>query len=168
LEAENIVTAKNQHRGRRSWCRNFVLAVLVILLAPAAAMAAERTEIESSLPPKQSAKIQKKWGLEVIAIRLSAAGSMVDFRYRVVDPDKAAFMTDRNVKAYLVDQATGRVLEVPTTAKIGPLRQTTPYEKPEERRIYFMLFGNPGRAIQSGNKVTLAIGDVRIKNLVVQ
>lgn len=138
------------------------------MLALSGATAAERTEIESPLPPKQSAKIQKKWGLEIVAVRLSAAGGMVDFRYRVVDPEKAAFLTDRNLKAYLLDQASGRALEVPTTAKIGPLRQTTPYEKPEEGRIYFMLFGNPGKLIQSGSKVTLAIGDVKIKNIPVQ
>ena len=159
-----IVTAK-QIRGRRLLWGTLALAILV---ASSGAMAAERTVLDPPLPPKQSAKIQKKWGMEVVAIRLSAGGSMIDFRYRVVDPDKAAFLTDRNLAAYLVDQESGRALEIPTTAKVGPLRQTTPNAKPEEGRVYFMLFGNPGRSIQSGSKMTLAIGDVKIKNLVVQ
>ena len=159
-----IVTAK-QIRGRRLLWGTLALAALVMSCGT---MAAERTVLDPPLPPKQSAKIQKKWGMEVVAIRLSAGGSMIDFRYRVVDPDKAAFLTDRNLAAYLVDQESGRALEIPTTAKVGPLRQTTPNDKPEEGRVYFMLFGNPGKSIQSGSKMTLAIGDVKIKNLVVQ
>ena len=142
------------------------LLVCGALAFPAGASTA--TKETDPLPPKRSAKVQKKWGIEIVAVRTSAAGRMIDFRYRVMDSDKAAFLTDRNLKAYLVDEESGLVLSVPNTAKLGPLRQTTPYTHPDPGRIYFMLFGNTGRVVHSGSKVTLAVGDVRIKNLVVQ
>ena len=46
-------------------------------------------------------------------------------------------------------------LEVPRPAKTGPLRPTNP---PEEGRIYFMLFSNPG-VVKAGDEVTVQIGD---------
>ena len=108
--------------------------------------------------------LEDRWGIQIKGIRLSAAGYMLDFRYRVVDPEKAGPLFKRQIKPYLVDQANGAKFIVPTTAKLGPIRNSN---KPQSGRTYFMFFANPGRYVKAGNKVTVVIGDFRAEDLVV-
>lgn len=103
-------------------------------------------------------------GIEVEGIRLSAAGYMLDFRYRVLDPVKAAPLLDRKIQPYLLDEASGARLAVPDAPKVGRLR-TTSRNKVIPGRNYYILFANPGRYLQAGSKVTLVAGDVRISDL---
>lgn len=109
--------------------------------------------------------IEEKWGVKVLSIRLSAGGFMLDFRYRVIDPKKAAYLTDQNIKPYLVDEASGTKCYVPSYPKTGSLRAKG---NPEAGRTYFMLFANPRGAVKKGNKVTVVIGDLKIENLTVE
>lgn len=111
------------------------------------------------------AGLAEKWGIEITSIRMTAAGHMIDFRYRVLDPEKAESLFLRKNKPYLIDQKTEKVLSVPTTAKIGPLRASN---KPQKGRIYWMFFGNGGGLIHSGSNVTVVIGEFRVEDLVVQ
>ena len=108
----------------------------------------------------------RKWGIETLGVNLSAAGYMLDFRYRVTDPEKARLLMDGGAKPYLVDQATGARMRVPSPPKIGPLRQKP--RKPIAGRTYFVLFANPGRYIKAGNKVTVVMGDCQLENLFVE
>lgn len=134
----------------------FVLWALFVFSGCAAVDTAEKdTELE----------LAEKWGVEITGVRLAAAGHMIDFRYRVLEPDKAMPLLSRDSKAYLIDQKSEKVLSVPSTAKVGPLRTTG---KPEKGRIYWMFFGNTPGFIQSGSKVTVVIGDFRVEDLVVQ
>lgn len=110
--------------------------------------------------------LEKDWGLEVIALRRSAGGYMLDFRYRIVDREKALDIVEGRMKPFIVDEARKLLLQVPTAEKVGALRQT--HVSPRPDFIYFMMFGNPGKAIQAGDKVSLVIGDVRIDNVVVE
>ncbi len=112
-----------------------------------------------------SVDIEEKWGIQIIGLRLTAAGRMLDLRYKVIDPEKAAFMLDRKVKAHLIDQKTNVAFGVKDVPKIGKLRQNTP--TPKASRIYFMLFSNPGM-IQADSRVTLIVGDLRAENLIVE
>ncbi len=109
--------------------------------------------------------LQETWGIEVTQLHLSAAGHMVDFRYRVLDAQKAETLFVRANKPYLIDQKSEKLLSVPSMGKIGPLRTSN---MPQEDRIYWMFFGNHGGLVQSGDKVTVVIGDFRAENLVVQ
>ena len=96
---------------------------------------------------------EEQWGVEITSMRVSAAGHMIDFRYRILDSEKSAPLFERQTKPYLLDQATGKVLEVPRTAKLGPLRPSN--VTPAEGRIYSMMFGNTGGLVQPGSKVTV-------------
>jgi hypothetical protein len=108
--------------------------------------------------------IEKKWGIRPLSIRLSAAGSLLDYRFMVIDPDKAVALMKRGDKAFLIDQASGVKLPVPRT-KVGPLRQTG--TKPKAGKVYPILFSNTGKVIRSGSKVTLVIGNFRMENIVI-
>ncbi|MBI5557639.1 MAG: hypothetical protein HY885_08375 [Deltaproteobacteria bacterium] len=126
-----------------------------------------------SPPPQETrasdayAGLEEQWGIRPETLRLSAEGAMLDFRYRVTDPIKAVKITsDHKLKIYLEDQASGVKLAVPTTPKIGALRQTT--GEPQAGKIYFCLFANSGSHVKAGSKVTVVMGDFRAENLVVE
>jgi hypothetical protein len=108
--------------------------------------------------------IEKKWGVQIVGIRQTAAGHMLDFRYRVVDSQKAAPLFVRQIQPYLIDQASGKSLIVPNMAKVGPLRSSN---QPQQGRTYWMFFGNPG-LVKAGDKVSVVIGDFKVENLTVE
>ena len=110
----------------------------------------------------QKKALSEKWGIELLAMRNTAAGHMVDFRYRVLDAEKADPLFKRQTKPYLIHQASGKVLAVPNTAKLGSLRNSN---TPQEGRTYWMFFGNHHGIVQSGDKVTVAIGDFKVADI---
>jgi len=90
---------------------------------------------------------------------------MLDFRYRVVDAKKAAPLFDRTTKPYLIHQSTGAKFMVPNPPKTGPLRTSN---EPQQGRVYWMFFGNPGGFVKSGDKVTIIIGGFKADGLIVE
>ena len=101
---------------------------------------------------------EKNYGIKILSLRPTAGGQMLDLRFQVVDPEKARAVLDKNKKAYLLDEKTGKTLPVPVT-KAGSMRQTT--LKPNAGRIYFILFSNSKRTVREGGSVSLVIGDFR-------
>lgn len=118
----------------------------------------------ASLQAEQLAKIEENWGVQIVSLRRTAGGHMLDFRYKVINPEKAAPLFVRQTKPYLIHQDSGKSLAVPNMAKVGPLRTSDP---PKEGRIYWMFFGNPG-LVQAGDKVSVVIGDFKVENLIVK
>jgi hypothetical protein len=113
-------------------------------------------------------QLEATYGIKVEGLRLSAAGSMLDFRYRVVDASKASAMLDGRIQPYLFDAARGAKLGVPDTPVLGRIRQTARNNKILTNRTYFIMFGNPAKVLQSGDKVTLLLGSVKVSDLTVQ
>lgn len=109
--------------------------------------------------------LSQQWGVQVVALRASAAGYLLDFRYRVTDADKAAPLLKQEAKAYLLVEKNGAQLYVPTASRVGPLRQSA--TKVYVDRNYFVLFANPGKLVQPGDLVTVVIGDFKVEHLAV-
>jgi hypothetical protein len=108
---------------------------------------------------------KRNWGVEIIGVRPASSGYMLVLRYRMLDPERAKILNDRKTKAYLIDEATGIVLAVPTMENVGELR---PGATPEANRTYFMVFGNPGKLVRAGSRVSLVAGSFRADGLVVE
>jgi len=106
-----------------------------------------------------------EWGVEIESVRLTAAEYMIDFRYKVLDAEKALPILDRTIKPHLIVERTGVKLQVPISAKLGPLRQAT--TTPIDGRIYFTFFANPSRHVVVGDTVTVVVGDFVVENLTV-
>lgn len=138
-------------------------AVLQAVFVAAGVMGFGCSSTTGEAPPTTAEKVavveeptlEEQWGVEVVALRLTGANYMLDFRYKVTDPDKAAELFERGNKPMLIHNESGAKLEVPRPAKTGPLRPTNP---PEAGRNYFILFSNPG-VVQPGDEVTVTIGD---------
>jgi hypothetical protein len=105
-------------------------------------------------------------GIRVESLRLTAADYMLDLRFRVTDPERAAPFFSRKTELQLVDPVSGARLAVPNTPKLGKLRQVARKDMPD--RSYFVLFANPGRYLKAGSQVTLVAGDTRIAQLTVE
>jgi hypothetical protein len=90
---------------------------------------------------------------------------MLDFRYRVLNPERASDLMQKQTKPYLIHQKTGEKMPVPRT-RLGPLRQTG--VKPIADRNYAILFANSNKIVKPGDKVTVVIGKFRAEDLVVE
>jgi hypothetical protein len=114
---------------------------------------------------ERAVDLEQQWGIEITSVRLTAGDHMIDYRYRVLDSDKATDLFKRQIKPYLIHQKTGKVLAVPETAKLGPLRNSN---IPQDGKIYWMFFGNAESLVKADDRVTIVIGEFRVEDLVVQ
>jgi hypothetical protein len=112
-----------------------------------------------------STYLKRTWGVDVVGVRLLSSDWMLEFKYRVLDPDKAAPLLDQHVKPYLVDDVSGARLAVPAMENVGELRQHT---TPDANRNYFMIFGNADKIVPRGGHVSVVIGQFQASGLPVQ
>ena len=108
----------------------------------------------------------RRYGVDQMQVRYTASGESLEFRYRVLDPDKAAILSDKRARPYLIDEQSGVKLEVPVMEKVGALRQTT--DAPEAGREYWMLFMNRGKLVRPGHRVDVEVGPFHVRGLTVQ
>jgi hypothetical protein len=112
-----------------------------------------------------AAGLEERWGIRIEGMYLTAGGYMLDFRYTVIDPAKAAPLFDRKTKPLLKDEKTGAVMAVPVPPKTGALRSSN---DPKAGRTYFMFFANPGGFVHRYNPVTVTIGEFSVSSLTVK
>src|SRR3990172_7542680 len=79
--------------------------ILLFITLTGCATTHEGKIIETAAPQAIDTTIEEKWGVRVLSIRQSAEGYMLDFRYRVIDAEKAAPLFDRKIKPHLIDEA---------------------------------------------------------------
>jgi len=149
-------------------CCRFVASLLTLALVVACA---NTTQTGPVLDTKSAmaGRLVDKLGIKVSGLRLSSAGYMLDFRYRVIDPEKAAPLMDFKVKPFMLVESTGARLDVPDTPKLGLLRQ-----RPRNNSVavkdhdYFIMFSNLGRRLKPGDEVSIVVGDTVIEHLNIQ
>lgn len=115
--------------------------------------------------PREKTFLKRRWGVEVMSVRQTAAGYMLEFRYRVLDAEKAKPLFERKTKPVLTHAESGARLIVPTPAKTGALRNSNP---PLAGHTYWMFFANPGRLVKPGEHVNVEIGEFHADGLVVR
>lgn len=146
--------------------RSSLIFCLILFVFQAYAIGAQGTN-----PRKEETEethlqsIEERWGIKVVGIRLTANQYMLDFRYHVIDSQKAADLIQKQTKPYLIHQKSGTKMPVPRT-RLGPLRQTG--VKPIADRNYIIMFSNAGKLASRGDKVTVVIGDFKVEDIVVE
>ncbi len=105
------------------------------------------------------------WGIEIIGIRRTAAGNLLDFRYKITEPERVLPLLKRQVRPYLIEQVSQAKLGIPNLPKVGRLRSGS---NPSINQTYYMLFTNPNGFVKAGDKVSVVMGDFRAENIIVQ
>ena len=120
-----------------------------------------------NISPKKAKELADNWGVELLGMRLTAAGMMLDFRFRVMDADKALPLFDHRIKPHIVAERSKIKLPVPMAAKVGAFRTTNRGKNIKADKTYYMIFGNPDRHVKAGEQVTVVIGDFKVEHLMV-
>jgi hypothetical protein len=147
-------------------------ACLLVCASGAQADAPQPKSAQSSAAPRGVPRSQRgemwyarRFGVDQMRVHYTASGASVEFRYRVVDPDKAAVLSDKHATPYMLDEQTGIRLLVPVMEQIGALRQTV---TPEQGREYWLLFANAGKVVKPGQRVDVSIGSFHVRGLTVE
>ena len=138
---------------------------LILGLALFAIACSTENKIDKARANKVAAQLEDRWGIRAKVIRVTAAGYMLDFRYRVTDSQKASALMDGQLKPHCIHVPSGKKLPVPVT-KLGPMRAKA--TQPEENRNYAIIFHNTKGLVKKGDSVYVVIGDYRSQELVVQ
>ena len=148
---------------RRRW-----LVVVLVLLLVVAGLAARglwperKADIRSGTTLVTADGLAARYGIKVSMIAVVAAGGLIEFRYQVVDPDKAdPLRHDVGLLPAMVVEDSGVTLAL----------SSTPGHHSSETTLggtYFILFPNARNAIRRGSLVTVVIGEVRLEHIVAQ
>ncbi len=128
---------------------------------------AQKVSAPSPIDADLSKKITEEWGIEIISLNLTAAGYMIDFRFKVLDVEKSRIFFDSRIQPYLHVEKSNAKLPVPMAAKVGAFRPTNRGKNIKPDKIYYMVFGNPDSHVKSGEKVTMVIGDFKAEHMTV-
>ena len=120
-----------------------------------------------NISAEEAQELADKWGVELLGMRLTTAGYMLDFRFRVMDADKALPLFDHRIKPHIVADRSNIKLPVPMSTKVGAFRPTNRGKNIKADKTYYMIFGNPDRHVKAGEKVTVVIGDFKVEHLMV-
>jgi hypothetical protein len=156
-------------KGFKRWFSITMYAVFFCILGTA--VAEDKVEnkdaaaVDVKTHPRQKTYMKRQWGVEVLWVRLTAAGNMLEFRYKVLDAEKAKPLFNRQTKPVLIHEKSGSKMMVPTPGKVGALRNSN---TPKAGTTYWMFFANPWRYIKPGDQVSIQIGDYLQQHLIVQ
>lgn len=141
----------------------------VAVAGPTLAQHAHQTTVPfttHSVTEIQRQAVEERYGVSILGVRMTAAGHMLDFRYRVLDTAKAGRLVRPKMGLALIDQATKVEMAVPTMEKVGSLKQTRSHLFPD--RTYSVLFSNRGSIVRVGSKVSIHFGDLILDDLIVE
>ena len=139
--------------------------VAVLLLGGFAAKAwwpEPKTDVREGTTVVDADGMAARYGIDVTLVGTSAAGGLVDFRYQVVDPDKAnPLVHDVDLLPKIIVEETGATLGL----------ASLPHNHGVDLELggqYFFLLANANNALRPGTLVTVVIGDARLEHIVVQ
>ena len=167
-EAQDPVPAKPGPAGvtprrrvrRRTWLAA-IAGVLVLPVAVAAGLSwtAATTDIFQTKAADarvvSASEFEAQYGIRVNLVAVSARGGMIDLRFTVTDRSKAEYLLhDAETEPALFVESSGAVIRAPT----GMRHKVTILDGGS----YFILYANPGGAIQSGTPVSVVVNDIRL------
>jgi hypothetical protein len=164
-----------QHTSSRIILR--VLAIgLAIMVIPAIlliteARSDEARRVESpvylSAVPAQPVRfaamqeLEERYGVRITLIGVTAAGGMVDFRFKVLDQEKARVLTkEHDLMPVLSVQNTDTRLAMPG----GGMHSMTL----QNGKVYYLLFGNSKGTVKPGTPISVAFGEMQLKPILAQ
>ncbi|MEZ4621618.1 MAG: hypothetical protein R2867_39800 [Caldilineaceae bacterium] len=125
-------------------------------VATTAETAATATSIISA------ATLEERFGVRVTLIAVTAAGGIVDLRYRVLDKNKAEFLLgDPSNTPKLISDERGITL-------LPPGHATKHGTRLENDTSYYTFYPNTQTAVEPGMPVSVVFGSVQLEPIVAQ
>ncbi|MEP7034157.1 MAG: hypothetical protein ABI934_01130 [Actinomycetota bacterium] len=148
---------------RRRWV---TFALVALLLAGTGAARAwlpdQKADVRAGTTLVTAEGMAARYGIDVNLIGVSAAGGLVEFRYQVVDPDKAdAMVHDTKLFPIVVVEDSGATMAIPRPHQHAGAGA-------ELGATAFFMFANAHNAIHKGSLLTLVMGDARLEHIVAQ
>ena len=159
------VAPRTPSPGVRGLMRRQLLAPLLTAVVVGGFLVAHDSrgaEAPTVYPPvPHNPTVELRYGIRVSQIAVTAAGGMVDVRYIALDPDRAvAFGHTRSTFPVLVDERTGRTL--------GGLAMSMFPHHMQAGRQYYLLYRNDGGTVRTGDKVSVKMGSLWLRHVVVR
>ena len=108
-------------------------------------------------------ELEEKYGLRVSLLGATAMNSIVDFRMKVLDAEKAGEILSSDHHDELGLMVNGDESDIITAAHMS--RHGTILK---DGNLYITFFPNPGNQIQSGTPVSVVFGELRLEPIVAQ
>lgn len=99
--------------------------------------------------------MKQAWGVEPIHARVTANGYMIEFRYKVLDPEKALILSDRKDFPYMVSLKSRAKLSVPYFPTVGYVKSNRGFL--HKGRNYSAIFSNENRHMLRGDQVKIQV-----------
>jgi hypothetical protein len=97
-------------------------------------------------------------GVRIVQVSMTGGGGLVDVRFRVVDPDRAASIHDPATPPALVEEPNGLV--------INQLLMSHAHASSYKPNVtYYLIFENPGNLLHRGARVSVLLGDAQVENV---
>ena len=100
-------------------------------------------------------------GVKIVYVAVTGDGGLIDLRFQVIDPEKANAIHDEDNPPTLVDEATGLVVNSLLMGHAHSGLYTA-------GQTYYLIFENPGNIVQSGNQVSVLLGNAEVDHVVVK
>jgi hypothetical protein len=133
-----------------------LIAVLIALAGWFAWQALRGVQLPGT--PASAETIEAKWGIRIQHIGVSADGGLIDFRYVVLDPDKAAPLASVENRPRLFVESTG--------ALVDSLMHPPHSHEPTAGQSHYLLYNNTHGAIRRGTSVSVLLGDLRLEHII--
>lgn len=131
-------------------------------LPTAPAAAARPAPVDDTVATRSAKRFTAITGLEVLSVAETGDGGILDLRYRVVDERKAGAHEHHQAVPAIIDRASGQAL---TTQWMG---HAHPVDGFKPGRNYWMLFLNPRRLVERGDRVAVRLGPARLTGVPVR
>jgi hypothetical protein len=143
------------------------LALLLIVAGGAAAaviafVGSDRDATPATLPAQLSqSAFEEAAGVRVVRVAVTGGGGLVDLRYQIVDPDKAAAIHASATPPKLIDERTGKAVD-----RLWMHHGAS--GTPRAGQSYFLLFVDGKRVLASGSSVSVVLAGARLDHVLVQ
>jgi hypothetical protein len=161
MENTNARTAADQP-GWNKWIVPSAILVILILLGYGVYRAYYKSQTQMLLSGKtlvSQSTFEEQSGLQITLVAVTAAGGMVDIRFKVMDVEKA--------KKILQDEKKLPVLTTEgSNVSLKPAPETLQDVKLESGLIYYILYSNTGNLIKPGTPVSIVFGDLLLEPII--
>jgi hypothetical protein len=99
------------------------------------------------------------WGIEPVHLRFTAAGYMIEFRYKVIDPEKATVLSHNKIYPRLKAMKSRARLVVPYFPTTGFAKSHRKFLKAGKN--YVAIFSNENRHLLPGDEARVQIDDAQ-------